>query len=186
VDEVAPGLHRWTAWHEDWKEDVAGVAVDTAAGRVAIDPPGPPPDGVAPKHVLISVFFHARSAADAGADHVWAPARAVKRLGNRGVAVTDTFQPGDDLPGGIVAFATARDTEIVFWLPEQRAVVVGDVLLGAGAKPQATDDALRFARCSSCRSSGCSSRMERRCSGVRSRPSNRSWTRLAPCSNASS
>ena len=33
---------------------------------------------------------------------------------------------------------------MVFWLPAQRAVVVGDVLLGAGAKPRPTGDALRL------------------------------------------
>ncbi len=34
--------------------------------------------------------------------------------------------------------------EVVFWLPTQRSLAVGDVLLGAGAKPRATRDALRF------------------------------------------
>jgi glyoxylase-like metal-dependent hydrolase (beta-lactamase superfamily II) len=34
--------------------------------------------------------------------------------------------------------------EVVYWLPRQKAVVVGDVLLGAGAKPRATDDPLRM------------------------------------------
>jgi glyoxylase-like metal-dependent hydrolase (beta-lactamase superfamily II) len=34
--------------------------------------------------------------------------------------------------------------EVVYWLPEQQAVVVGDVLLGAGAKPRATSDPLRL------------------------------------------
>jgi glyoxylase-like metal-dependent hydrolase (beta-lactamase superfamily II) len=34
--------------------------------------------------------------------------------------------------------------EVVFWLPEQRAVAVGDVLLGAGAKPRATSEPLRL------------------------------------------
>ena len=33
---------------------------------------------------------------------------------------------------------------MVYWLPEQRAVAVGDVLLGAGAKPRATDEPLRL------------------------------------------
>ena len=32
----------------------------------------------------------------------------------------------------------------MYWLPEHRAVVVGDVLLGAGAKPRATDEPLRL------------------------------------------
>ena len=41
-------------------------------------------------------------------------------------------------------FQTPRASEVVYWLPEQHAVVVGDVLLGAGAKPRATDDPLRL------------------------------------------
>jgi glyoxylase-like metal-dependent hydrolase (beta-lactamase superfamily II) len=32
----------------------------------------------------------------------------------------------------------------VLWLPRQRAVAVGDVLLGSGAKPRATADPLRL------------------------------------------
>ena len=42
------------------------------------------------------------------------------------------------------ALETAREGEVVFWLPRQRAIVVGDVLLGAGAKPRATSDPLRL------------------------------------------
>jgi glyoxylase-like metal-dependent hydrolase (beta-lactamase superfamily II) len=58
--------------------------------------------------------------------------------------VNRPFVAGDALPGGIQAFETARSGEVVYWLPRQRAVVVGDVLLGAGAKPRATDDPLRM------------------------------------------
>jgi hypothetical protein len=32
----------------------------------------------------------------------------------------------------------------VYWLPRQRALAVGDVLLGAGAKPRATEEPLRL------------------------------------------
>jgi glyoxylase-like metal-dependent hydrolase (beta-lactamase superfamily II) len=56
----------------------------------------------------------------------------------------EAVDAADGLPGGIRAFPTARAAEAVYWLPEQRAVVVGDVLLGAGAKPGATDDPLRL------------------------------------------
>jgi glyoxylase-like metal-dependent hydrolase (beta-lactamase superfamily II) len=34
------------------------------------------------------------------------------------------------LPAGIQAFASGRSTEVVFWLPEHRALVTGDVILG--------------------------------------------------------
>jgi glyoxylase-like metal-dependent hydrolase (beta-lactamase superfamily II) len=35
------------------------------------------------------------------------------------------------LPGGIEALMTGRSTEVVYWIPEHRALVPGDVLLGA-------------------------------------------------------
>ena len=73
-----------------------------------------------------------------------ASARAVRRLKNRGVEVTDPFEAGDELPGVIQAYATAREAEVVYWLPDQRAIAVGDVLLGAGAKPHATSEPLRL------------------------------------------
>jgi len=68
----------------------------------------------------------------------------VRRLRNRGVEVTDPFEVGEELPGGVRGFETARDGEVVYWLPSERALVVGDVLLGAGAWPRATDDPLRL------------------------------------------
>jgi hypothetical protein len=46
-------------------------------------------------------------------------------------AVTDTFRPGDDLPGGIVAFASGRRSELVLWIAAHRALVPGDSILGA-------------------------------------------------------
>jgi hypothetical protein len=75
---------------------------------------------------------------------VWAHARGVRRLKNRGVVVTDPFEADPGLPGGIQALPTARESEVIYWLPQQRAIVVGDVLLGAGAKPHATSDPLRL------------------------------------------
>jgi glyoxylase-like metal-dependent hydrolase (beta-lactamase superfamily II) len=141
---IAPGLHRWTAWHDKWEEDVASVAVETADGLVVIDPIDPPPEFSRPEHVLISVFWHDRSAAGVEAAHVWATKRGARPLRNRRVDVTDAVEDGAELPGGIRAIPTARHSEIVYWLPAQNAVVVGDVLLGAGAKPRATSDPLRL------------------------------------------
>jgi glyoxylase-like metal-dependent hydrolase (beta-lactamase superfamily II) len=133
-------LRRWTAFSDDWQEDVGCVAAETDDGLVFFDPLDPPADLGEPAHTFVTVFFHARGARG----RVWAPARLVRRLKNRGVEVTDPFEPGDDLPGGIECYETARDGEVVYWLPAERALVVGDVLLGAGAKPRATGDPLRL------------------------------------------
>jgi glyoxylase-like metal-dependent hydrolase (beta-lactamase superfamily II) len=139
--EVAPGLRRWTAWHDEWQENVGCLALDTDDGLVLIDPLDPPRGLPRPNHVLLTVHWHARSTS---ARHVWAHRRAIRLLANRGVEVSHPITEGDALPGGIQAFETARPGEVVYWLPRQRALAVGDVLLGAGAKPLPTDDALRL------------------------------------------
>ncbi|MBV8480735.1 MAG: MBL fold metallo-hydrolase [Actinobacteria bacterium] len=145
LEQVAPGLKRWSTWHPEWRQEVGAVAVDTPDGLVLIDPLDPPPEVRNPEHVLVTVWWHARSAGELGAPHVWAPTRDVRRLKNRGVVVTDAFEKDPELPGGIKAFATAREGEVVYYLPQQKALVVGDVLLGAGAKPNASSDPLRLA-----------------------------------------
>jgi glyoxylase-like metal-dependent hydrolase (beta-lactamase superfamily II) len=144
VDEIASGLRRWTAWHDEWEDEVASLAVETDDGLVLIDPLDTPQELAGPAHVLITVFWHGRTTRELGARHVWASTRSAQPLKNRDVVVTDAFRAGDALPGGIQAFQTARATEVVFWLPNQRALVVGDVLLGSGAKPRPTSAALRL------------------------------------------
>jgi glyoxylase-like metal-dependent hydrolase (beta-lactamase superfamily II) len=144
IQEIAPGLRRWTARHEEWREQVGSLAVDTDDGLLLVDPIDPPRGLRRPAHVVLTLFFHGRDAGELRAKRVWAPARSVRRLQNRGVDVTDPFEHGDELPGKIRAFDTARDGEVVLWLPRFKAVAVGDVLLGAGAKPGATSDALRL------------------------------------------
>jgi len=134
MEELRPGLRRWTAFHPKWKQEVASLAVDTDDGLVLIDPllgDEPLPE---PHHVLISVHWHVRSTAEIAEGwpgvRVWATHRKGKPL--RGHAeVTDVFAPGDVLAGGIEAWPTAREAEVCFWLPDQRALVFGDVILGA-------------------------------------------------------
>lgn len=149
VLELAPGLWRWTGHHEEWKEEVGCVYYESDDGAVLIDPLVPPEDAArfwraldrdverlrAPVHVLVTVFWHARSTAamveryDA---RVWAPTTSRAAVARRAGVVTDAFRPGDRLPGAIEAFRTARTTELVFWIPKHRAIVPGDVLLGDG------------------------------------------------------
>jgi glyoxylase-like metal-dependent hydrolase (beta-lactamase superfamily II) len=111
---------------------------------VLIDPIEPPPEVRSAAHVLVTVYWHGRSTKAVDAKQVWAPRRSAQPLRNRGVAVTDAFKADDDLPGGIRAFQTAKAAEVAYWLPDQAALVVGDVLLGAGAKPRPTDEPLRL------------------------------------------
>ena len=149
VEQIASGLWRWTAFHEEWKEDVGSVYCETADGVVLVDPLVPADDAGrfwealdrdvrrvgGEVHVLVTVFWHARSTAavvERYRARVWAPARGKQAIARRAGIVTDAYRPDDDLPGGIGAFRTGRGAEVVFWLPEHRALVPGDVLLGDG------------------------------------------------------
>jgi glyoxylase-like metal-dependent hydrolase (beta-lactamase superfamily II) len=150
VLEVAPGLWQWTGYHEEWKQDVGSVYYESPDGVVLIDPIVPPEDterfwraldrdvtaAGGTVHVLVTVFWHTRNTREVVeryAARVWAPARGKQAIARRAGAVTDAFGDGDPLPGGIVALRTVRAAEVVYWLPEHRALVPGDVLLGDGA-----------------------------------------------------
>jgi glyoxylase-like metal-dependent hydrolase (beta-lactamase superfamily II) len=149
VLEVATGLWRWTAYHEEWKEDVGSVFCETGDGVVLVDPLVPAEEERfwhaldrdvrrvgGQVHVLVTVFWHVRSTAaivDRYETRVWAPSTSRAAVERRSGVVTDVFRPGEGLPGAIESFRTARRTEVVFWIPQHRALVPGDVLLGDGA-----------------------------------------------------
>jgi glyoxylase-like metal-dependent hydrolase (beta-lactamase superfamily II) len=147
VVEIADGLWRWTGYHEEWKEEVGSVYCEADGDVVLVDPIVPPEEtdrfwraldrdverAGGRVDVLVTVFWHTRQAAamvDRYDARVWAPSRGRRAIERRAGTVTDVFRPGDPLPGGLVAVPTARAAEVVFWIPQHRALVPGDVLLG--------------------------------------------------------
>ncbi len=139
--ELRPGLWRWTTFHPEWKQDVGSVAYESADALVLVDPLLPADDALdslvagvgKPLTVLVTVFWHTRSADVLARRHrarVLAPA-AAKAAVRRRAPTTEPFRPGDTLPGAVEAIPTARANEVVYWIPPHRAVVPGDVLLGA-------------------------------------------------------
>jgi hypothetical protein len=153
VDEVLPGVYRWETRHPDWTpqdaengqgwdEIVASYVVDTDDGPVLIDPLVAD-DGWASldrvlgdrtPHVLITIFWHTRSTPGVlerypGAT-AWIHEPAADLIRERG-AWGRSFLPGDHLPGGIEAIEVPRAYEIAYLLHDRRALVAGDVLLGA-------------------------------------------------------
>jgi glyoxylase-like metal-dependent hydrolase (beta-lactamase superfamily II) len=148
VQHLADGLWRWTGFHSEWKEVVGSVYYEAPDAIVLIDPLVPSEETDKfwkaldrdvkrvgkPVHVLITVFWHTRDTrpvAERYGASVWAPSRGRPAIERRAGAVTDVFRPGDALPGGVVAFATVRAAQVGFRIPEHRAVVPGDVILGA-------------------------------------------------------
>jgi glyoxylase-like metal-dependent hydrolase (beta-lactamase superfamily II) len=136
VTEIAPGLWRWTGLHPEWKPSDAGpdgwsqevgcVYYETADAVVLIDPLVPPEDAdrfwealdrdVArvglPVAVALTVEWHVRSTE-----------AILERYGGTRAASAGVEE--------IVVVGTGGESERLFWLPEQRALVTGDVLLGA-------------------------------------------------------
>jgi glyoxylase-like metal-dependent hydrolase (beta-lactamase superfamily II) len=141
-EELRSGLRRWTAYHPEWKEDVGCVALDAPDALVLVDPllPAGSEDELAaalprPPEILVTVYWHTRSARALlerlpGA-RVWAVSGGAAAIRRRAGAV-EVYRSGAELPGGVRALGTARRSEVVFWLPEHRALVAGDVLLGDG------------------------------------------------------
>jgi glyoxylase-like metal-dependent hydrolase (beta-lactamase superfamily II) len=145
--EIAPGLRRWTAFHPEWKEEVGCLWYEAPDAVVLVDPLVSSESdremldrelrqAGRPLHVLVTVYWHTRSAGELVGrlgGRLWATSRARAAVERRAHAVAGVFRPGDVLPGGVEAHPSGRGSEAVFWLPLQRALVTGDVVLGDGA-----------------------------------------------------
>ncbi len=153
MQRVAEGLWRWTGRHEEWRQQVGCVYLEAPGAVVLIDPLVPREDeerfwsaldrdverAGTPVHVLITIYWHTRSArrlAERYGAPVWAHAKGERTVGRRAGDVSP-FEPGDPLPGAVQA-VLARRSEVVYWLPQHRTLVTGDVILGDG------DGGLRF------------------------------------------
>ncbi len=85
-----------------------------------------------PVAILLTIFWHERSTAELAERYgagVWAHEGAAGRIE---AAVSNPFLPGDVLPGGLIGIDGQRAFETMYWLPEHRALVPGDSLLGDG------------------------------------------------------
>lgn len=157
VTELRPRLWRWTATHPDWtpeeggpegwESEVSSYALVEDDELVLIDPLVPTgeeetrfwhaldrdADEHGPPQVLLTVFWHARSA-QAILDRydgarVFAPAARADEARER-VPTVETYDLGDTLPAGIEAKGTEHRGEALLWIPGHRALAAGDLLLG--------------------------------------------------------
>jgi hypothetical protein len=145
IVDVAPGLWIWRTDHPDWdagvhwRPPVTSTVVESR-GEVAVL------DGLAPPDDATNVWerLDARPptlAVVLKPDHVRDIDMFVARYGARAFGpwlfwrdnIPDTelepVQPGDELPGGLVALYEGRGRgETPLWLPEQHALVFADAL----------------------------------------------------------
>ena len=157
IEEVTPRLWWWRAPHPEWTEAsfkngqgwqqiVSSYALVADDALVLFDPQVPEEDEGqfwealdadvkhhGPPAILITIFFHVRSSQRIldrydGAT-LWAHEPAAKWVGER-VPYSNTFNVGDDLPGGVDSLPMHHMEEVAYWLPTQGATVVGDTILG--------------------------------------------------------
>jgi hypothetical protein len=180
VRELRPRLWHWTARHPDWTPEQGGADgwepevgcysyVSPDGETLVLLDPLAPSEGAdderfwqaldrdvaqhGPPHVLITIFWHARSARQIldryDGTRVWGHEPAAEELRKR-TPVTDTFAPGDTLPGDLEAYDAGVNMEVAYRLPEYAAVVTGDVLIAAPGRPvrvwEGGDDARRALR----------------------------------------
>lgn len=157
IEEIAPRLWWWSAPHPEWtpaadkdekgwSEIVSSYALVADDAFVLFDPLVP--EGDQPElwealdrdvehhgapAILITIYWHVRSSQQIldrydGAT-LWAHEPAAKWVGER-VGYTNTFNQGDELPGGVEALPMHHMEEAAFWLPSHNATVVGDTILG--------------------------------------------------------
>jgi hypothetical protein len=114
MDELRPGLWTWTGEHPEWTAEmtwgpyVRSYAVALDGTTVLIDPvaPAPPGDGV-----LLTVPWHRRSTDELGLPVL------------------------DEPPAGIEARPGFFAEERAFWLPQHRALVLGDAYMDGHEAP---------------------------------------------------
>src|SRR5262249_9098290 len=156
MDEIAPGIWRWTATHPEWQPDIEW-AREVASFAFAVDETLVLVDPLVPDHVwrrldelaaeratvaaLITIPFHLRSGEDVLARYrakasVWGHPAVAKRM--RGGSSLRPIEAGARLPGVATAFAigSPRRQEMPLWFPSHRALAFGDTIVGV-------DDALR-------------------------------------------
>jgi hypothetical protein len=145
VIDVAPGLWIWRLDHPDWHEaagwepPVASTVVESGGEMAVLDGLAPPAEATTiwerldaapptlavvlkPDHVRdVDVFVRRYGARAYGPSLFWRDNIPETEL--------EPLQPGDELPGGLVALYDGRGRgETPLWLPEQRALVFADAL----------------------------------------------------------
>ena len=133
-------LSWWFAPHpdwdptEDWPEEVPVVRYETDDEVVLIDPFLPPDDNFDPHgkpvRVLLTQGAHYRGTDDFVERFdasVWAPPKAAwRKIPNPATTA--------ELPAGVEALELdGEPQQVVFFIPEHRTLVTGDVLSGTGA-----------------------------------------------------
>ena len=159
LEEILPGLHRWTAevadWTPDqggpegWAQEVACVAWEGEGALVLVDPlveegDWDAIDALVERHggsvaLVVTCPWHARSGGEAMRRYVnspgveaWAHSVAVRDGERIGFEVANVVSESTQVAPGVEVIATDTENgELTVWIEEIRAIVAADVLIGA-------------------------------------------------------
>ncbi len=151
IVDVAPGLWVWRIEHPEWSDDaswerpVASTCIAAEGEVVVVDPLAPPPEAeeiwsrldeqpptvalvLKPDHVRdVDAFVRRYGARPYGPWLFW--------RSNIPESELEPVQPGDELPGGLVALYDGRGRgETPVFAREQRALVFADALTERGGE----------------------------------------------------
>lgn len=166
LDEILPGLHRWTAdvpdWTPDqggaegWAQEVACVAWEHEDALVLVDPLVPDGDwgeidSLAERcggrvALVVTCPWHVRSAGEAIKRYVnspgiqaWAHIQAVNDRERIGFEVAHVVRDSARVAPGVEVITTDQGNgELTVWIEKIGAIVAADVLLGAQAERSET------------------------------------------------
>ena len=160
MDEICPGIYRWTAPHPEWRtrvewgHEVASFALVTGDALSLVDPLLPPSgasarddvkrtlddlvDRSARLDIMITIPYHTRSAEELYARYrtrldtaVWGHPAVGKRLSDEATPL-EQIRPGAPVGRSAVAYAIGkpRRFETPLYFPAHRALAFGDAVIG--------------------------------------------------------
>jgi glyoxylase-like metal-dependent hydrolase (beta-lactamase superfamily II) len=155
--ELQTGLWHWTARHPGWEDSepwdphVSSYAVDDGERLLLFDPLGVPQELLArdeEKVIVLTAPWHERDAQELGFP-VWSPRPDTAEDLMRQFGITreqagdgspdlkwlqdgNWYAAGDTLPFGIEAFPGHKPNDLVLWIADRGAIVVGDTLADFG------------------------------------------------------
>jgi glyoxylase-like metal-dependent hydrolase (beta-lactamase superfamily II) len=147
MEQLRQGIWRWEARHPGWSEDdggpdgwgpdVASYAIESGGRLLLIDPLAVPAaaeqlaSGRDPA-IVLTCPWHERDAR-ALAERLGAPIHVPPPDdGEQDPTPGTVYAAGQPLPGGVRAYPGIEPNDLVLWVEDRRALVLGDTLVDRG------------------------------------------------------
>jgi glyoxylase-like metal-dependent hydrolase (beta-lactamase superfamily II) len=147
MERLREGIWRWEARHPSWSEadggpdgwgpQVASYAVEAGGRLLLIDPLAVPAEAEQlasgrDTSIVLTCPWHERDARPLG-ERLGAPIYVPPPDdGDQDPTPGTVYAAGDPLPGGVQAFPGVEPNDLVLWIEDRRALVLGDTLVDRG------------------------------------------------------